>query len=417
MTHRTVFFPLMLGCVVIACGNGSESSTTSTAGASGAGGSGGTADASFDQGAPGGAGGESDAAGETGVSEDASDATSSRDAGLRGACSPPIDLDQPAPKLSLTGCVDPMDPTRLADVVVPYEVNSPLWSDSADKTRAFVLPAGKKIRVKDCALSPADCNGSADDGKWVFPTGTVMIKNFIFDGKFVETRLFIRANDTTWIGYGYEWDEAQTDATVVGFDRVSVMFDTGQRTVSWHYPSRMDCMTCHNEAAGWTLGPETAQMNRIVAGTNQIDRFQSLGLFEVAPAKPYKAALVTPYPGQLGAPPVGATLEQRARSYLHANCGFCHRPGGVLGTFDLRYDVPLKDTMTCDVAVTKSATGIDPLETKLLRPGDLGRSAISIRMGQADPDLGRMPQIGSYAVDGNAVTVVDDWIRSLQACP
>lgn len=302
-------------------------------------------------------------------------------------------------------------------MAVPYEVNSPLWSDSADKTRAFVLPAGKKIRVKDCALAPADCNGSADDGKWGFPTGTVMIKNFIFDGKFVETRLFIRANDTTWIGYGYEWNEAQTDATVVGFDRVSVMFDTGQRTVAWHYPSRMDCMTCHNEAAGSTLGPETAQMNRIVGGTNQIDRFQSLGLFEVAPAKPYKPALVTPYPGQLGAPPPSATLEQKARSYLHANCGFCHRPGGALATFDLRYDVPLKDTMTCDVAVTKSATGIDPLVTKLLSPGDLGRSAISIRMSQADPDLGRMPQIGSYAVDGDGVTVVNDWIRSLQACP
>jgi uncharacterized repeat protein (TIGR03806 family) len=327
-----------------------------------------------------------------------------------------MDLDQPPAQLSLTGCVDPKDPTKLAAAAVPYEVNSPLWSDSADKTRAFVLPAGMKIHVKDCAKTPAECSGAADDGKWVFPVGTVMIKNFMFDGKFVETRLFIHANDSTWIGYGYQWNEAQTDATVVGFDRASVMFDTGKRTVSWHYPSRMDCMTCHNEPGGSTLGPETAQMNRMVGGTNQIDKFQSMGLFEQPPAQPYKAALVTPYPGQLGSPPSSATLDQKARSYLHANCGFCHRPGGELATFDLRYDVPLAMTATCNVAVTKSAIGIDPATTKLLAPGDIAHSAISIRMAQANPDSGRMPQIGSYVVDDAAVTLVNAWIGSLPGC-
>ena len=32
-----------------------------------------------------------------------------------------------------------------------YEVNSPLWSDAADKERAFVLPPGGKIHVVNCA--------------------------------------------------------------------------------------------------------------------------------------------------------------------------------------------------------------------------------------------------------------------------
>jgi uncharacterized repeat protein (TIGR03806 family) len=395
----------------VGCGNGADGVPARTAQGAGGEGTGGRAlDASSqDEGALGGGGATaSDASAEAGAHDDAA---------LGAACSPPLDLDQPIAKLSQTGCVDPRDPTKFAPIAVPYEVNSPLWSDAADKTRAFVLPAGKKIHVKDCAKAPGECSGPADDGKWVFPVGAVMIKNFIFDTKLVETRLFIHANDTTWIGYGYQWNEAQTDATVVGFDRVSVMFNTGRRTVGWHYPSRMDCMTCHNEAGGSTLGPETAQMNRTVSGTNQIDKFQSLGLFESAPTKPYKTGLVTPYAGQLGAPPASAALEQKARSYLHANCGFCHRPGGVLSTFDLRYDVPLKNTATCNVAVTKSATGIDPLTTKLLAPGDPTRSAISIRMAEVDPDSGRMPQIGSYAVDGAAVTLVDDWIRSLSDCP
>jgi hypothetical protein len=362
------------------------------------------------------AGGARDAAGEA--------------AAIVDTCLPPSSIDQPIVKLSQTGCVDPNDPKKFFAGAVPYELNSPLWSDSADKTRAFVLPPGKKIHVKDCVATPAECPGGvADNGKWVFPIGAVMIKNFLFDGKFVETRLFMHVDGTSkpgtcvtgtdcWVGYGYQWDEAQTDASVVPDQRVDIMFNTGKRTVHWHYPSRMDCMTCHNDAGGPTLGPEMAQMNRLLAdGTNQIDNFKTLGVFETAPTKPYKTALVTPYPGQLGGPPATATIEQEARSYLHANCGFCHRPDGVWNNFDLRNDIALKDAKICNVAVKKSATGVDPLTTKLLAPNNIAQSAISIRMAQVDPDLGRMPQIASYMVDDAAVTLVNKWIQSITTCP
>lgn len=69
---------------------------------------------------------------------------------------------------------------------------------------------------------------------------------------------------------------------------------------------------------------------------NQIDTFAAAGLFETAPAKPYKPALVTPYAGQLDGPPAAATVTDRARSYLHANCAFCHRPDGEFNSVDLR---------------------------------------------------------------------------------
>jgi hypothetical protein len=35
------------------------------------------------------------------------------------------------------------------------------------------------------------------------------------------------------------------------------------------------------------------------------------------------------------------------------------------------------------------------------------------RMNLTDPDTGRMPQIGTYAVDTNATQVVGNWIDSL----
>jgi hypothetical protein len=269
-------------------------------------------------------------------------------------CVPPANKDNPIAKLSQTGCVDPSHPTMFAASVIPYEVNSPLWSDGADKTRGFALPKNGKIHAKDCADQPAQCTqGPADTGKWVFPIGTVMVKNFLFDGKLVETRLFVRFDETTWVGYSYQWDEAQTDATIVPDDRVQIAFQTGKRQVDWHFPNRVDCMKCHAPSAGSTLGPETAQMNRMVGGMNQIDKFAAMSLFDVAPAKPYKAALVTPYTSQAGSPSTGATLDQRARSYLHANCAICHRPDGDFPNLDLRYDVAFKDTSLCGTAPVK----------------------------------------------------------------
>jgi uncharacterized repeat protein (TIGR03806 family) len=354
----------------------------------------------------GGAGGTSGFAGGAGVG------------GAIGSCTPPADVFSPIQTLSATGCVDPSDPRKPISSAVSYEVNSPLWSDSADKERAFVLPPGGTIHVRDCVASPSDCPGGiADDGRWDFPVGTVMIKIFMFDSKLVETRLFMHVDADDWIGYSYEWDEAQTDAKIVSSDRVAVMFNTGTRTVPWHYPSQDDCLNCHNRAAGSTLGPETAQMNRVVDGVNQIDKFSSLGLFESTPTKPYKAALVTPYAGQLGSPPADATAEQKARSYLHANCAFCHRPDGNFANFDLRYDTTLKNMGICNVGVEKGAIPSAPGKTKIMVPGQDMDSVMWLRMNASDADNGRMPQIASYVVDTDAVTVVGDWINSVSNCP
>jgi hypothetical protein len=318
--------------------------------------------------------------------------------------------------------MDPVTLTKFVSRAVPYEVNSPLWSDGATKTRAFVLPAGGKIHVKDCTATPGECpQGPADDGRWVFPVGTVMIKSFMFDDKLVETRLFMHVDDLDpnmphWVGYGYEWNEAQTEATIAPDSRdMGKTFDTGTRTVTWSYPSRADCIKCHDPLGGSTLGPETAQMNRTVGGANQLDTFAAMNLFETPPSKPYKAALFPPYPGQAGAPPQAATLDQLARSYMHANCAFCHRPQGQFPNFDLRYDTALADRAICNVDTKKSATGITA--TKLLVPGDHANSSMWQRAHEIDPDKGRMPAIGSYVVDDMGLQVIAGWIDSIAACP
>ena len=331
-----------------------------------------------------------------------------------GPCRPPVGIDQPAMTLRETGCMDAQHPTQLAAALIPYEVNSPLWSDGADKQRGLMLPQGGKIHVKDCARQPSECNGAYDTGRWVLPVGTVLVKSFDFDGKLVETRLFVRFDAETWVGYSYQWNEQQTQATIVPDERRSVEFDTGKRKVEWNYPSRLDCMKCHNQAGGSSLGPETAQLNRLVDGKNQLDRFSELGVFDAALTTPYAAALVTPYTSQAGMPPSAASIESRTRAYLHANCGFCHRPDADFPSLDLRFGVPLADMGVCGTEPAKGDVGV-PGATNLT-PGKPMQSVMWLRV-HAQPEEGRMPQIGTYVIDDAAVQLLGDWISGISGCP
>jgi hypothetical protein len=364
----------------------------------------------------------------------------------------------PICKLSLTGCMDPNTPTQVTSKAIYYEVNSPLWSDSAAKTRAFVLPAGGKIHVKDCAPNAGDAalsecvapngiaNGVADTGKWILPVGTVMIKSFMFDGKLVETRLLMRVDDATaqlfelaygfppgteWVGVNYQWNEAQTEAVVLpSYPRTTAMFNTGLRTVAWTFPDATDCVACHTASVG-TLGPETAQMNRTVKNANQIDTFVGMGLFDdTAPTKPYANPTVEPYANTalgLTGPPAGATLDQEARSYLSANCGFCHRPDVNYQGFDLRYSLSLHDTGLCGLQMQNGYPNPDggvAISSYLdFAPGNHANSALWVRMitpaatSASQGDTGRMPTLASYVIDSQGAQLVAQWIDSIKTCP
>ncbi len=333
-------------------------------------------------------------------------------------CAPPADPTQPPSTLAATGCMDTTALTQFVSTAHGYEVNSPLWSDAADKSRAFVLPPGGKIHVVDCAAEPSACLDAADDGKWVFPANTTFLKNFGFDGKVVETRLLVAQSNGTWVGYTYQWNEAQTGATLVDTDGADISFNTGSRTVDWTFPGRRDCTECHTRSAGWTLGPETDQMNRVpvtaaLGSQNQIDKFAAAGLFDTPPAKPYKTPLVTPYPGQLGSPPASASVTDRARSYLHANCAFCHRPDGEFSSVDLRYNTDLANAGLCNVVPVKGNQGVQNATN--LTPGHPELSTLWLRMSTLGK--GRMPPLASVVLDQDALDLVSDWIKGIQACP
>ncbi len=305
----------------------------------------------------------------------------------------PAAPDNFPPRLSQTGCVAPSDPRVPAAGLVPYGVNAPLWSDGADKERFIALPDGATIDV-------------GDDGHFAFPVGTVLMKTFRVAGKRIETRLLMRHADGGWAGYSYAWLDDESDAVLLPSSLQRRLDEQ-----SWLYPARGQCLICHNQAAGGPLGLELAQLDGdfAYAGTgrvaNQLDTLEHIGMFTAPLARDALVPLVDP----AGSAPVA----ERARSYLHANCAMCHRPGGPgIVDMDLRFSRSLVETHTCDVEPTEGDLGV--AGARRLVPGAPAQSLVSI-LPHATL-VGRMPPLATSVVDSAGVAVIDEWIGSLESC-
>lgn len=301
-----------------------------------------------------------------------------------------------ATQLSATGCVDPANPTLPASGLIPYAPNAAFWSDGAVKERWIGLPDGQNITV-------------GADGDWAFPNGTVLVKNFRLGRQLIETRLFMRHPDGVWAGYSYEWNAQATDATLVrGGKQVTI----GGQT--WIYPGEGQCLQCHTQAAGRSLGLETRQLAfNITYPQTRRDAHQLVTLNAINTLTPPVANPTdeVPYPNPTG---TAGTLNERARAYLHTNCSQCHRPGGpTTANMDLRYATALADTHACDVVPGLGDLGIT--DARLIAPGSPDRSVLPARMnvrGVAEA----MPPVGSARADAEGVTLIRNWIRSLASC-
>lgn len=293
--------------------------------------------------------------------------------------------------LSATGCANPEDPTAPAAGLIPYRPQAEFWSDGADKFRWMALPEGQNISI-------------GPDGDFDFPNGTVLVKSFELEGKLIETRLFVRHDDGEWAGYSYEWRDDQSDADLLLAGKTK---EFGAQT--WIYPSRSDCMVCHTSAAGRSLGLELGQLDHAgyYASTNrlanQVNTLENIGLISDARDTEFT---------RLVDPQGGATLDERAQSYMHTNCAGCHRSDATLRTtFDLRAGLDLSERGLCDGPVYNT---LDIPDAALLAPGSVERSLIYQRT--ATRGVHRMPPIGSTLVDEDGVSLLGEWIQSLENC-
>jgi hypothetical protein len=217
-----------------------------------------------------------------------------------------------------------------------------------------------------------------------------------------------------WNGYTYLWNDQQTDAELAdknGVDRdYTVKVGDAVERRRWHFPSRAECNMCHTVTAKYALGVNTAQMNRdhdyggVIA--NQLATLDHIGLFtKKLPAPPNTLAKLVDYNDPK------ASLDDRARSYLHANCSHCHRKwGGGNAEFQLLSTLPLKELGVLDARPGQGT--FDLKDPRILVPGDPARSMIYHRMTLTG--LGRMPHIASNVVDEPAVKLIHDWIKQMK---
>ncbi len=298
-----------------------------------------------------------------------------------------------ASNLSDTGCVTKSKPTEAASGLIPYSVNSALWSDGAEKQRYLSLPNNTQITL-------------SSNGDFNFPIGSVLMKHFKLGDKFVETRLFAHSK-TGWQGYSYEWNESQTEATLL-----STAKDKFVNSINWHYPSAGQCLECHTSAAGFSLGLETKQLNKefiypSLTSANQLTTLAHIGIF----SSPLTSEQKTEKLYSLN--DAQATSKQKARSYLHANCANCHQPNGPTPVnIDLRFTTSLSQMNICNAVPTAGDLGV--ANARIVAVGDPQKSTLLKRMQATDET--KMPPLAHSVTDTQAVQVVSDWIKGISAC-
>jgi uncharacterized repeat protein (TIGR03806 family) len=313
--------------------------------------------------------------------------------------------------LSQTGAFSDTRNLVIARGLIPYDIVVPFWSDGAAKSRWVAVP-NEKVKY-----SPT--------GDWIFPKGTVFVKTFELQDdagnpgikRRLETRLLVCDSAGGVYGVVYKWRLDNSDADLISTSRteeIAIRTAAGEvRKQTWYYPSRPDCLACHNANTSGVLGVKARQMNRSFTyppgvTDNQLRAWNHAGLFT---PEVNDADLAT-LPTLAAADDAARTVQDRARSYLDANCSQCHRPGGTVAYFDARYDTPLERQGLIDGPVLIDQ-GID--RPRVISPHDTWRSIIYMRVNTVD-DI-KMPPIARETVDQEGVKLLQDWITSLPGRP
>jgi uncharacterized repeat protein (TIGR03806 family) len=318
--------------------------------------------------------------------------------------------------LSQTGVFSNTPGMTPAAGLIPYTPNVPLWSDGAVKTRYMGVPnnGGGITPDEQIAFTPT--------GYWTFPAGTVFVKTFQLNTDTsnsnvlhrLETRLLVRDINGAVYGVTYKWRADNSDADLLSsslYENIAITNASGVATQPWYYPSPSDCLSCHTPVANYVLGLNTRQLNgnQTYPSTgvtdNQIRTFNRLGLFNPA----FDESDATNFEKLSALGNTSASFQDRARSYLDANCAQCHQPGGSGITFDARYDTPLTNQNLIYGA-------LDTDGQAMIVPRDIWRSEIHQRMDTTNTVI-RMPPLARQLIDTNTVAVLEDWINSLPGTP
>jgi uncharacterized repeat protein (TIGR03806 family) len=327
------------------------------------------------------------------------------------------------------------DRLTLHERVMPYDLNSALFSDYAHKLRTVVLPAGATVEY-----------GEED---FDFPLGTVITKTFYYpraqdEGagaiavrktveqqqgemldltqvRLLETRLLINTREG-WVALPYVWDAAQKEATLelAGAALPLELVSEADRTAFIYLvPDANQCAGCHavehHEQTLKPIGPKARHLNKdyqyAERTENQLVHWRRAGMLSGGPAPesaPRNARWDEPASGD---------LSRRARAYLDVNCGHCHSPSGPANTSGLLLHASESDPAKLGVCKIPIATGRGSGDALFdIVPGQPDASIFLHRMASTEPDVA-MPELGRSLIHAEGLALIREWIASLSgAC-
>ena len=337
------------------------------------------------------------------------------------------------PKLSDWHVVEVRDGKLvLNEGVVPYDLNTPLFTDYAHKLRTIWMPKGVSAKY-----DPTDT--------FDFPVGTIISKTFYYpraaDGKFtdvartydssrdfagegldlahvhlIETRILVR-RESGWAAMPYVWKDDQKDALLARTGAViplTLVADSDAREdFNYVVPDESQCASCH--AQDWVtrkihpIGPKARHLNRdyhYAAGDeNELAHLMKAGYLTGAPAPadaPRNANWMDEH----------ASLDARARAYLDINCGHCHNPKGAANTTALTLDVSAPEDRHLGICKPPVAAGRGTGDHLFdIVPGSPDESILPYRMDSADPGV-MMPELGRSTVHREGVALIKAWIAA-----
>lgn len=306
--------------------------------------------------------------------------------------------------------VGPQADLKPADRVVPYDVNTALFSDYAFKHRVIRLPEGTAATFNPSSV-------------FEFPVGTVIAKTFYYrhvisdptqGRRLIETRILIH-KPAGWVGLPYIWDDAQSDATLAltgGAVDVQWIHGDGESRNNTHLvPNFNDCKRCHENEHFEPIGPKASNLNRELdyAGDqeNQLDHWSRVGILRDLPSPDQRPQMAVWDDESSG------SLEARARAWMDVNCAHCHSPIGPARNSGLHLhadvDVPYRlGVFKTPVAAGRGTGG----RLYDIVPGKPDESILMYRL-ETDRVGEMMPEIGRSLVDREGTELIRQWIEAM----
>ena len=272
--------------------------------------------------------------------------------------------------------------------VTAYRLNTPLWSDGAEKLRFVYIPMGQQAKAQG-------------EGLLDLPIGSALIKTFKFGGKLIETRVLLHRADG-WVALPYVWDADQQEARLtLGGKRIELAGPQGQ-PISYAVPNKNQCKECHGVSGQVTpIGPKAYNL-----APAWLAALQQAGKLDRVPAVAKRIPLWEDRDH--------ADAAFAARGYLDVNCAHCHNPNGAASNSGLNLgwlqDDPIK--LGVDKRPVAAGRGSGNLDFDVV-PGDSAHSILYYRMASLEGGVA-MPELGRSALDPAGMAAVQRWIGEMK---